>query len=168
MIKLLIGILIIACIAPLFIKGPDGEPVMTLDDWSISLPDSVTDLFEDGLPTSALSPAGDDAPEPTTTTVYKWQDEEGQWHFSNTPPKELIAEEMEISSDINLMDAYVPPPEPEQQQAAASAMPQIPGGAITATPEQVQEMMETVTNLQETIDQRKADMDEIAQPAAGN
>ena len=35
-------------------------------------------------------------------------------------------------------------------------------GVMTASPEQVKEMMETVTNLQETVDQRKADMDAMA------
>jgi len=38
LIKLMVGLVIIACIAPLFIKGSSGEPLMTLDDWKINVP----------------------------------------------------------------------------------------------------------------------------------
>lgn len=92
--------------------------------------------------------------------MYKWQDDQGQWHFSSAPPNPDLAEEVEIG-EINLMEAYVPPAEVEPRIAT---VPQLPTGSVTATPNQVKEMMDTVTNLQETIDQRKADMDAIAAP----
>ena len=58
MIKLLIGLLIIACIAPLFIKGPDGEPIMTVDDWAINLPETVEAyaLIPVGYPMGTFGP----------------------------------------------------------------------------------------------------------------
>ncbi len=153
MVKILIGLLIIACIAPLFIKGPDGETIMTLDDWKIDLPESLGDLLPGAAPeVQNLAPS---AP----ATVYKWQDEDGQWHFSNTPPENGVAEEMELSGDINIMEAYVPPEEPTGTETAAATG--IPSGPMTATPDQVREMMETVTNLQETMDERKAEIDKI-------
>ena len=153
MIKLLIALLIIACIAPFFIKGPDGEPIMTIDDWKIELPASVDELLK--RPEPELPAAEQKLP----TTVYKWQDEDGQWHFANTPPDMETAETMELS-DINIMDAYQPPPA-QGQVAQAESIAQVPSGVTTASPAQIKEMMETVTNLQETADQRKADMDRI-------
>lgn len=155
MIKLLIGVLIIACIAPLFIKGPDGEPIMTFDDWSIDLPDSIDEL----LSTGNTEPADPEQSQPTT--VYKWQDENGQWHFSSTPPDLETAETMELDGNINIMDAFEPPPREETTVATGDAMSPVPG-LTTATPSQIQEAMETVTNLQETIDQRKEDLDAVA------
>lgn len=95
MAKLLTGLPIIACIAPLFIKGPDVEPIMVLDDWKFERPAS---------PDGVMPAAG---------------------------------------------------------RTGATSAPQ------TTTPEQVQEMTDTVTSRQETIDQRKADMDEIARSALG-
>ena len=149
--KLLIGMLIIACLAPLFLKGPDGGPIMTLDDWKIDLPTSIRELMAGmGKKESATEPQ---AP----AEIYKWQDADGQWQFSNTPPDET-AELVEIS-DINLMGAYVPPPEPDAVIAAGASLPT--SGAMTATPDQVKQMMETVTNLQETMDDRKADLDVV-------
>ena len=150
MIKLLIGLLIIACILPLFIKGPVGKPIMTLDDWKPEVPESLSGLADD---------ARQEVKEPAT--VYKWQDEKGQWHFSNQPPDiPEGAEEMELTGDINIMDAYVPPePEPTTTTAAAN----VPGitGPMTVAPEQVKEMMETVTNLQQTVDDRKKELDQM-------
>lgn len=38
--------------------------------------------------------------------VYKWQDKEGKWHFSNTePPKDVDAQAEIYSSDTNVMPA---------------------------------------------------------------
>ena len=157
MIKLMIGLLIIACIAPLFIKGPSGEPLMTLEDWKIVLPVSVAELMTRFRPASEAQPP---AMKQIPARVYKWQDDQGQWHFSSAPPNPDLAEEVEIG-EINLMDAYVPPAEVEAETTAIS---QLSTGSVTATPNQVKEMMDTVTNLQETIDQRKVDMDAIAAP----
>lgn len=159
MIKLLIALLIIACIAPLFIKGPDGEPIMTIDDWAVDLPEPVdrffSDLFAGRTPSTPAVPG---TPEAEPPRVYKWQDEDGQWHFSNTPPNMDVAQEVEIS-DVNLMDAYVPPepePVPEETQAGQLTMPGgLPG------PGQMQEMMETMDSFQQTMDQRNQALEEI-------
>ncbi len=158
MIKLLIGVLIIACIAPLFIKGPDGEPIMSLDDWKIELPESLDDLF--GSRQSASTPEVPAPSEPTT--VYKWQDEKGQWHFSSMPPEVETAETMELDGNINTMDAFVPPPKEETTVATGIDTGGMPAGPMTVSPNQLKQTMETVTNLQETIDQRKADIDKVA------
>ncbi len=41
-----------------------------------------------------------------TSTVYKWQDAEGEWHFSNTPPPAGIRREVQTyRTDSNLIQA---------------------------------------------------------------
>ena len=151
--KLIIGVLIIACIAPLFIKGPDGKPIMTIDDWIPEVPESAEKL------------AGNIADEvvPTEPTrVYKWQDEDGQWHFSNTPPNALASEEMELDGDINIMDPFEVPEEEEEVASGGMEMPSNP--FMTASPDQVEEMMETVNGLQGTLDDRAAEIDKLTNP----
>lgn len=40
------------------------------------------------------------------TKVYKWQDEEGNWHFSNTePPKNVGSESKVYKDDVNVVPA---------------------------------------------------------------
>jgi hypothetical protein len=154
----MVGLLIIACIAPLFIKGPGGEPVMTLNDWKIDVPHQVKDLVGSLTRGAKKSPPVE---EQQPMQVYKWQDDEGLWHFSNAPPNLEIAEEIEIS-DVNLMEAYLPPPAPPtdagelNDSGPMSVSPGIP------EPGQVQEMRETIEQFQETINERKEALDTLS------
>lgn len=54
LVKLLIGLLIIACLAPLFLKGPDDKRVMMLDE----LKPDVSDTFDSLLDKLAPGQAG--------------------------------------------------------------------------------------------------------------
>jgi hypothetical protein len=41
-----------------------------------------------------------------TTTVHKWQDKNGKWHFSNTePPKGANSKSKVYKDDVNIMPA---------------------------------------------------------------
>ncbi len=43
-------------------------------------------------------------PPPSTTTLYKWQDSNGEWVVSDTPPAEGIPyQEMKYRSDVNVL-----------------------------------------------------------------
>ena len=65
MLILLVGGLVIA---PMFVKGPTGDPVMTAEDW---VPDPVKEVAE------AVKPANQ---------AYRWKDAEGVWQFSDAKP----------------------------------------------------------------------------------
>ena len=42
-----------------------------------------------------------------TTTVHKWQDKDGNWHFSNTePPKDVNSESKIYKDDVNVTPAF--------------------------------------------------------------
>ena len=174
MIKLIIAAFIIACLAPLFIKGPDGEPLMTLDDWSVSAPAFVTALLDGTFLDETVnqkSLSDDSTPDPASTgeptEIYKWQDEAGVWHFSDSPVDLGVAEKVELG-EVNVMDPWAPETEQETDEpAVTSRLPALPTGSPVTT-SQVQEIMDTVTNLQETIDDRKAKMDAIVLPADQN
>ena len=56
LIKLMVGLVIIACIAPLFIKGSSGEPLMTLDDWKINVPVQLKGLVGNLTSGAKMSP----------------------------------------------------------------------------------------------------------------
>ena len=105
-VLILIGIL--AIMAPFFIKGPDGRPMMTLDRLKgpennksddIKLP-STEKVKEWGRETKAKAEELYDKmrPEmktekiqgPPTQTMYKWKDKDGIWHYTDKPPPEGI------------------------------------------------------------------------------
>lgn len=137
-IKLMILIVILACVAPFFIKGPTGEPLMTLEDW---IPDEMPEVRST----------------PEETVVYKWKDENGVWQFTNEPVEGLDVEQMVLDGQINTMESLQKPD--RMKRATSINADAIPSGLLTVAPDKVSEMMDTVNNLQETIDQRKADMD---------
>ena len=58
-------ILLAAIVAPYFIKGPDGQPLMEAEEQLADLPDM-----------GSVVPQG-------PVVVHRWQDENGVWHFSN-------------------------------------------------------------------------------------
>ena len=129
---------------------------MTLDDWKINVPVQLKGLVGNLTRGAKMSPP---VQEQQSKLVYKWQDDEEQWHFSNAPPNFEIAEEIEIS-DVNLVEAYVPPaPRSDAGQSADSGSMSVPSGIPEPEPEQVQKMRATIEQFQQTIDQKKDALD---------
>ena len=83
--KLLIMILLLACMAPFFIKGPDNRPLMTLDklqlvNFAIPQLPSLAELQLPGVSTrgnTAIPAAAE------KVKIYQWKDRDGSWHFSD-------------------------------------------------------------------------------------
>ncbi len=141
----MILVVILACVGPFFVKGPDGQPLMTLEDW---MPANLA-----AAPTAVIN-----AP-PEKVTVYKWQDENGVWQFSNNPADAGSAESMELDGNINIIPAVQVETVSATPKPAAPSAAAIPAGMTSVSPEKIQQMMDTVNNLQQTVDQRKTDMD---------
>ena len=77
---ILVLVLVGAVLAPMYIKGPNGQPIMTADDWVPEKP-------------AALAP---DKP------VYKWRDEFGVWQFGENPPEGVDAVPTSIDPDSSM------------------------------------------------------------------
>jgi len=159
MVKLMVIVVILAGVGLFFLKGPDGKPFLTVDDFAVELPDSPASM----LP-QQLQPEEPD----TVTKIYKWKDEDGVWQFSNSPQDKEGSELIEFSAQTNIIQSYSPPPlttvPPTKREASGgevSTSDSIPG-VMTVSPEQAAEMMKTVKNLQSTVDQRKADLDALS------
>lgn len=142
-IRFMIAIVVIAIAAPFFIPGPNGTPIFTLDMFNFDKP-SVS------MPDINLG-SGSDEPA-ANQTLYRYQDEAGNWHFTDQLPTEGGAEIIEVS-DTNLMDAPPPPPPRVEREPEISASPLT---AITRGAE----VMEEAQAVQEMLDGRLEDMDQ--------
>jgi len=80
-IKVMILILIILFVGLFFVKGPSGQPVLKAVDF---IPD---------LPAFDGTPAG-------TTQLYRWQDEHGQWHYSEEATESTEAVVVEDDASV--------------------------------------------------------------------
>ncbi|MEM7097773.1 MAG: DUF4124 domain-containing protein [Pseudomonadota bacterium] len=74
--------LIAALGAPFFLKRPDGSPLMT---WDKFVDDNTPEVVVD-------------------RKAYRWQDEQGRWHFSDEPVQET-AEQFEIEHNMTTMES---------------------------------------------------------------
>jgi hypothetical protein len=91
MIKLLLLALVGGLVAPMFIKGPDGRPLMSWQEF-FSAPSG-------GMGSKPSSVSSD------KTTVYKWKDEHGQWHFSDKKDEHLEQETVKYDPNANIIQS---------------------------------------------------------------
>lgn len=109
----LLGLMVVLLVAPMFITGPDGRPIMSLDDW---IP---RDLF------ATAGEAGQRAVElaaelgssaqghPDGEQVYMWRDANGTRHYSDTPVEgaqtvKLLDNTLEIPAQRFIQDGTRP------------------------------------------------------------
>lgn len=144
LLKFMMLLLVAAFVGLFFVKGPGGEPVLSVDDFTPELPDVESEA--PGQPEK----------------VYRWQDENGVWQFSNQPQDAVIAdalgETVEYDGNINTIPAIQAPPASASSSKSPTSQLSIP---TTVSGEQAQQMMDTVNNLQQTVDERKAEMDRL-------
>lgn len=102
-----------------------------------------------------------EAQDTTTTTIYKWRDAQGEWHFSNTPPPAGAAVEVKTyRSDSNIIPApRAPTPRPTEKSitgpSADSRLP-IPG---LPDPTTVKKALDDARNVQQLHENRQRDID---------
>jgi|GEM_PF-2119944 len=82
MLILLVGGLVIA---PMIVKGPTGDPIMTAEDW---VPDPVKQVTE------AVKPVNQ---------AYRWKDAEGVWQFTDSKPAGVDDKDIQIITIAEVM-----------------------------------------------------------------
>lgn len=91
LIKALLALLLPLLVVLMVLPGPDGKPVMSLSDWMPEKPD-----------TGWLSKT----PLSRETSLYRWQDEQGHWNFSQEKPTNTaLYETMTVSGNVNTLPA---------------------------------------------------------------
>ena len=127
---ILVLVLLLGVVLPMMIKGPDGKPIMSVDDW---IPDVDTEQVTGAVDQLQALSSGQVAPDQAGTLpdpspnnapmvkdsdpamlgsssgkMYKWQDENGRWHFSSQKPAASEHAQVEDLPDMeNVMDAPV-------------------------------------------------------------
>ncbi|GAA5315915.1 MAG: hypothetical protein AseanaTS_11200 [Candidatus Pelagadaptatus aseana] len=158
-IKLLLLMVVLAVSGLFVMKRPDGQPWLDPEHF---VPDTTAvERFVGHVKNWFAGFLQEDAgPEPFgQTKVYRWQDKEGYWQLSDTPPADLEAEITYIDPDRNMIQGLrsQPAPQPEAQDVSeqSSGVP-LP---LTISPSKVQKLMDDAKQVQETLNQRTQDMD---------
>lgn len=145
--KLLILILIAAMAGPFFMRGPDGQPLMRLSD--------VTQKVKGWIG------AGKGAKPGRPVEVHRWQDESGQWHYSDEAPA-TASEVITVDPNANVIQS-VPieksssTPEPVVEKTPPPAADELPSpfNAIDETNKVREELEQRNDELKKRLDDTK-------------
>ncbi len=143
-IRFMIAIVVIAVVAPFMIPGPDGRPIMTLDKLNFSKP---------SLPSFSNGDA-----RASSETLYRYQDGQGVWHYTDQEPAVSNAEQIEVSTDINLMQAAAAAPTRTSPESNISANPLT---AITRGGEVLEDAQAVQGMLDDRLDQMDQSLNDI-------
>ncbi len=141
----IIGI-VIAAVA-IFGSQIAGEHWEQLKEKTAALPEALHGLL--GKPT-------DNAIE-STTTVYKWQDTDGNWQFGDTPPPNSAYETTNINR-VQSVEMHTPThtePQAVEKEAPQSTSPITP----FTSPDKVKQLMDNARAIEPLLEQRKQAMD---------
>ncbi len=155
--KFLLLILVLALAGPFFIKGPDGDPLLTGSDVKHSFQKTVASARQKwrSVSTDTQRALGND--NAGKTTVHKWQDANGQWHYSDEAPEGEISETLVVDPDLNVMDA-IPIIKPEQTSVntpAATDSTEISQPLIPIpTPGRVKDALQKTRDAKQQVEDR--------------
>lgn len=98
-----------------------------------------------------------------SSNLYRWQDENGQWHFSNIPPeqgdKTGADATVQVSQLPEAVNSIPPPPKmPASSASSAVSNPRVPA-PTTVNPMDIPKLLEQAKNLQGLMDQRSQQID---------
>jgi hypothetical protein len=158
---------------PLFIMGPNGKPVMSVDDWvpDMSGVERVINTAKNVAQNGDLASAGgiQAIGESITATaapekpkkLYKWKDKNGVWQFSNTPPPADVknAYEQDLPKMNNVMQAVkVRTEEPRREGPSRDVSMPFP---TTIPLQDIPKLIDDARNVQKLADDRQRALDKI-------
>lgn len=148
--KLLLLVLVLAVASPFILKKPDGTPYMDINQFL----KPVNSVKESVMPTESKQ-------------LYRWKDEKGNWQYTDHPPSNPGAESFTVKHNINEMktidlpEGYKEKPQEKDQrfdptEGSGSSLP-----LTTAPIEKVPEMLDQIENIQQNLDNRQKQLDNL-------
>ncbi len=144
-IFIMIVLVAIAFAGPMLMKNPDGTPFM----------EAPWDSSESSNASSSVN---------TSQSFYKWQAEDGTWHYSDQPQAGQTMETVTVNTDTNLIQGLRIEKKEEKvveqkQETKKAEVPAIPL-PMTVPLEKVSKMLEDASNMQQVMDDRKKAIDQ--------
>lgn len=100
--------------------------------------------------------------EDTRQTYYKWQDDNGQWHFGDEPPEGVTLHSVSVDTAANILQPVASAKKPKASEEKKDPVPEktlpLP---MTVDPETVKDMMEKAENVQNLMNERNEQLQQI-------
>lgn len=137
----------IAFAGPMLMKKPDGTP------------------FMEG-PWNSSSDTGHSSSVNASQSFYKWQDENGTWHYSDQPQVGKNIETVTVNTNANLIQSLKIEKKEEKELApeVKKDQPDTPSIPLPMTVplEKISKMLDDANNMQQLMDDRKTQIDRAA------
>jgi hypothetical protein len=134
----------IAFVGPMLMKMPDGIPFIK----------SSLDWFS----TSSTGLHNNESSSRTTQLFYKWQDDDGTWHYANQPPAEKNTETVTVNTNTNLIQGLRVAKENEQPIIEKNLQPKVENSPMalpmTVPIEKISKILKDANNIQKLMDNR--------------
>lgn len=144
-LKRLILVAVLIVVGLLWLSG-GFQGGLNQDSLSIAqIKDSLT-IARDKVLRTFESESEEDQNQPVS--AFKWQDEQGNWHFGDQPPESLTSEAIVIQP-IQTIDAV----EPQLSETAAKAETVLPSGP-TEYIDRSRQLMEDAKQVEDMLQQR--------------
>lgn len=137
--------------APFIVKKQDGTPYLTFDEARQFTAKSVTETSQN---------VQDNAP----TELYRWQDAQGNWHFSDKPSDQYSTSTLQVEAAINSMEDIELPEkvvasEKDQERFDPTSGTSLP--LTTAPLDKVPDMLKEIERVKETMKERQKVLDNL-------
>lgn len=164
---LAVSVMIIATISLFYIKKPNGQPWLTpslvhseavlIKDKVITLSASVlNDITNEAKQVSKQIAASTFTSEPQSK-IYKWQDAQGQWHFSDVPNKHGESVKVELDpSNVNVVVAQDTAILSGSAKSAVQPFSQKANDVYTA--ESIKKLFEDAEKAKQKLEQRSKEV----------
>ena len=158
--RLIMGLCLLALLAagaaPFFLTGPDGQPLMTLDELMPDPSAALDDLERTARDAAERFGNDNEGASDGGAVVHRWQDENGVWHFSSEAPVGRESETLVLDGNINIVPATQVT---GTSGASATSTTAAPSGALTPNP---LELMRQAEAIREASEARNAQLEALA------
>ncbi len=175
--KLLLTLVILSLALPFILKRPDGQPLLSLADIGqdlSALGDNIKSTVLSSIETVKQIDDSNDVngeqDQPKTTTLYRWQDARGQWHFSNKPSE--TGQSFKITPNSSIQSPRQAQPVSNDEDTVTTAKSdqksteQNEDLPLPLSTKQAIKTLEDAKNIQKLMDNRSEQLDEALRQAA--
>ncbi|MEO1575091.1 MAG: DUF4124 domain-containing protein [Pseudomonadota bacterium] len=150
-VRLMLLVLVLAIAGPVFLKGPDGRPMMTMDDVRVTLARTSNSMKMQWrrLRGDVGQALGDE--NAGKVEMYRWQDASGQWHYGDEVPEGITSETIYVDPDASRMDPIEIRPRERE-----TAGPALDGSVVN--PLRAREILDEVTNARDQANERQQEL----------
>lgn len=162
--RLLLPLLIIGFVVPMILPGKDGQPIMSWQDWlpkASTLESVKTSVAK--VANSAAELVGEEKPFTLPSQdLYKWQDPQGRWQFTDDPKKipDYALSQFQSEAMPKVVNSMAPPPLMPEEESAA-----IPGAGLVGSDgiqlEKMPQLIDEAKKVREQLERRNQELEQF-------